>query len=267
MGRVTLPPLPAQAFRKTFERLHGQGRFQPWQVFADFCEMAAMAHANVVDKDPAREARYLEIVRRYERGEVDALCQMVAHVIDGLDPETDFLGQLFMDLELANHWRGQFFTPMAVARTTAEMLLPADLPQRVDEKGFITLLEPAAGSGAMVIAFAGAMLARGVNPQQHLHVTAIDVDATAAHMCYLQMSLLGIPGVVYIGDTLRMEMRQHLVTPMHYLGLWEYRLRRGRKMEVQQLVEPEHVEAAVAQLPPAPDGSPRQPPQLEMFAE
>jgi hypothetical protein len=82
----------------------------------------------------------------------------------------------------------------------------------------------------MVIGLAQAMRARGLNPQQQLHVTAIDKDPTAAHMCFVQLSLLGLPAVVHVGDTLRLEFREAYRTPFHHLGLWEWKLnaKRGR---------------------------------------
>jgi hypothetical protein len=77
----------------------------------------------------------------------------------------------------------------------------------------------------MVIALADVMHSRGVNPQQQLHVTAIDVGERAAHMADAQLSLLHIPAVVYVGNTLSMEMRDVWYTPAHILGGWGPRLR------------------------------------------
>jgi hypothetical protein len=39
------------------------------------------------------------------------------------------------------------------------------------------------------------MLSQGVNDQQHLHITAVDIDIRAVHMTYLQLSLLRVPAV------------------------------------------------------------------------
>jgi hypothetical protein len=49
----------------------------------------------------------------------------------------------------------------------------------------------------------------------------------AAHMAYVQLSLLGIPGIVVVGDTLRMESRAVWYTPAHIVGGWSRRLRGG----------------------------------------
>jgi hypothetical protein len=46
-------------------------------------------------------------------------------------------------------------------------------------------------------------------------------------MAYLQLSLLHIPAVVILGNTLALEEREHWFTPAHILGGWSRKLRRG----------------------------------------
>jgi hypothetical protein len=203
---------PEKEFQKIFRSLCQ--RHDRWRVFADFCEMSAMALANQVCKDPGREERYLDVVRRYSTEEAIALSHMLACVMAGLNWNTDFLGRQFIQLELANRDRGQVFTPVEVARFMAAMITdPNELARKVQEQGYVTLYEPAAGAGANVIAFAGVMLQSGLDPTRHLHVTAIDDDQVVAYMCFIQLAVLGIPAVVYVGDTLAMEMREELHTP------------------------------------------------------
>lgn len=113
-----------------------------------------------------------------------------------------------------------------MARMTA-----GDARQQLEKVPFIMLDEPAAGAGSMVIAFAEALLDQGINPQQSLFARCTDIDATAAHMCYLQLSYLGIPAEVAIGNTLTLETRQVFRTPLWYLGNWSQRLREQRAIE------------------------------------
>lgn len=208
---------PEKEFQKLFRSLCE--RHDRWRVFADFCEMSAMAIANRICADPKREERYLALVKRYSKDEAISLSDMLACVMAGLDWNTDFLGRLFIQLELANRNRGQVFTPIEVARFMAAMIVdPQILAQKVQEQGFVTLHEPAAGSGANIIAFAAVMKQAGFDPGQHLHVTAIDDDQVVAYMCFIQLAILGIPAVVFIGDTLGLEMREELHTPaLHQL--------------------------------------------------
>jgi hypothetical protein len=206
---------PEQEFQKLFRSLcHRHDR---WRVFADFCEMSAMALANQVCKDAEREERYLGVVRRYSKEEAISLSHMLACVMAGLNWSTDFLGRQFMHMGLANRDRGQVFTALEVARFMAAMITdPKELARKVQDQGYVTLYEPAAGAGANVIAFAGVMRQAGFDPSRYLHVTAIDNDPTVAFMCFIQLAILGIPAVVYVGDTLSMEMREALHTPALY---------------------------------------------------
>lgn len=211
-GKSSTADTPENEFRKIFRTVCE--RHDRWRVFADFCELSAMALANQGCKDQRREERYFEVVKRYSREEATALSDMLACVMAGLDLSTDFLGQQFTQLELANRDRGQVFTPIEVARFMATMITDRkELARKIEEQGFVTLYEPAAGAGANVIAFASVMLQAGFDPGKHLHVTAVDDDPTAAYMCFIQLAILGIPAVVYVGDTLRMEMREELHTP------------------------------------------------------
>ena len=44
-----------------------------------------------------------------------------------------------------------------------------------------------------------------INYQQNAYFVAQDIDPLVAKMCYIQLSLLGCPGVVIIGNTLEGE--------------------------------------------------------------
>ena len=113
------------------------------------------------------------------------------------------------------------------ARDFERMLVDSDNPEAlVAQHGFVTAQEPACGSGGMVIAFAKAMLERGLNPQQQLHVTATDLDVTAVHMAVIQLGLCGIPARIVHGDTLKLETFSTYETPHHHLGFWDMKLRR-----------------------------------------
>lgn len=91
-------------------------------MWADLISMIACTLANSTDPDK-EGARYLDREREYRQcaerlGGVDkpALCMSV--IVEALErnPEQDFLGELFMELELGNHWKGQFLHLIAYAR-------------------------------------------------------------------------------------------------------------------------------------------------------
>lgn len=210
-----------QAFAKL---VHENSRSRhPYTVFKDFCELAALSFSNAVDRAQfeVREARYLQIVKGYKTDEVARFPKMLACLTLSLEEGmSDCLGELFMALELGNSRAGQFFTPYPVSVLMAKMLC-TEAGQLCKERGFVRVMEPAVGAGGMVIATAEALRDEGINYQQAMHATCIDVDATAVHMAYVQLSLLHIPAIVMHGNALSLEQWGYWLTPAHVLGFWD----------------------------------------------
>lgn len=214
-------------------------RHQSWQVWADFIEMTAISISNAVDPTDTkgkREKRYMDIVARYTPTEQKVFPEMVTILVDALEsnPDQDFLGELFMALELGNHWKGQFFTPYNVCRMMAEMQC-RDAKQKVEAQGWISVNDPACGAGALLVAARNVFLRDGVGFDQALFI-AQDIDRVAGMMCYIQLSLLGCAGYVCIADTLCNPITGHSVlfprprpdqevwyTPMWFADVWQKR--------------------------------------------
>jgi type I restriction-modification system DNA methylase subunit len=244
-------------------------RHSHWQVFSDFVEMGATAISNAVDHGPRekREARYMEIVKRYKPEEVQKFPQMLAALTMALEQEPgDVLGRTFHDLELHNKYTGQFFSPDHLCRMMAKMMISEGVEEKIAARGFVTAQEPAVGGGAMIIALANELQAANINYQKHLHVTATDVDAKCVHMAYLQMSLLHIPAIIVHGNSLTLEEIDHWYTPAHIMGGWKWKLVRRPDTEPEQ--------ANVIERPPVAEPRPEperqetqqfQPAQLTLF--
>lgn len=232
-------------------------------VFRDFVELAACSIANAIDHQqaPAREERYLRTIGKYEKSDQERFPLMFSELVLALEEEPgDVLGQVFGMLEQGNAAAGQFFTPYHVCRLMADLTIGSadELRAAIDAKGYISLFEPAAGAGAMIIAYAQAMRAAGFNYQRHLHVTAVDVDPRAVHMAYLQLSLLGVPAVVVLGNTLTLEERERWYTPAHILGGWAWRLQRAEEATPEPVPEPVPEDVPKSSAPSA---------QLQLFGE
>jgi hypothetical protein len=241
-------------------------RHSAWQVFVDFAEAAAISLSNAVDwaqRDP-REERYMELIKRYKPEELATFPKMLVELTLALEKEPcDVLGETFHDLELHNKWSGQFFSPYPLCRMMAKMTLgdEEDVRARISARGFVTAQEPCCGSGAMVIALAHEMRELGINYQQHLHVTAIDVDPKCVHMAYVQFALLHIPAVIIHGNALSLEEFGRWYTPAHVMDGWTWKLRRDPEgaHEIQGVHEPAKPER------PGPDEERPPPSQLTLF--
>lgn len=222
-------------------------RHRRFTVFQDMVTMMGCAISNSVDQHhfAQREKMYMECVRRYEPEEVGTFPEMLAELalrLEEAGPD-DVLGRLYMQLDLGNAHKGQFFTPMHVCDLMAEISYSGGLRQKVESQGFVTVNDPASGGGAMLIAFAKNLADEGLSYQRHMHATAVDVDFTAAMMSYVQLSLLGIPAVVVHGNTLTVEEFSSWTTPAHVLGNWSLKLNMRRQ---SALTEADNTESNAA---------------------
>lgn len=244
-------------------------RHGPWPVFRDFVAMCALAVSNSVDQShfATREAEYMAIVGRYTKAEAEEMARGLALVVLGLETGMcDFLGSLFMQMEMGDSWKGQFFTPYEVSYLMSSLTMRGSVAAEIERKGYITVSDPCVGGGAMVIAAAHVLLDADINYQQHMHAVAVDIDIVAVHMAYVQLSLLHIPAVVYHGNSLSVETWSAWRTPAHVLGLWDARLRRAgdsaailaasrsRTASAQNQIVP-HAPAGTSDVAPAGNGA------------
>ena len=246
-----------------------------WTVFSDFVQLSAIDISNGVDLEHAAERKKegVRIAAKYNPKEMDCLRKMFTEVVEGLEenPDQDFMGDLFMNLELGNEYRGQFFTPYCVSSMMARMISDVDaLKRKIAKKGWVSVSDPACGAGGMLAAFANVCKSCDVNYQRSVLFVAQDVDYTAACMCYIQMSLLGCPGYVVVANTLTnpataIDKRMLIptptqnvwYTPLYFLPEWDWR----RKFALLDLMfnASVAVESHTAETPiPAPEPTPIQ---------
>ncbi|MNL25962.1 N-6 DNA Methylase [compost metagenome] len=179
------------------------------------------------------------MIAQYERAELDQLVQAFAHLVMSYELRVgaadfgDVLGSTFMMLDMGNARAGQFFTPYEVSRLMGNMMMGDGqaLVDKTSATGFVRVLEPACGAGGMLIAAAHALHDAGLNYQQCMHATAIDIDQRCVHMTFIQLALLHVPAVVIHGNGLTGECREQWFTPAHVLGGWGARLRRREAEE------------------------------------
>lgn len=212
---------------------------QKWQVWADLMEAMACAISNAVDRREEvfqkREERFAQAVGRLGGLEIPSKIFAITTMALEKEPEQDFLGDMYMSLNLGSHWHGQFFTPYEICRLMAEVDLPeVKVLEDLDNRHFITVNDPACGAGATLIAAINRFRQIGVD-QLHFLTTGNDIDSVAAKMCYIQLSLLGAAGWVAITNTLsnpvcgdplmpqEKEDQEFWYTPMFFHWAWDGR--------------------------------------------
>ena len=202
MAKGFVPRTDAEkSFIKAFDELCY--RHNPWTVWRDFVTVTATSIANAVDFNQAREDNYLAVVKGYTREEIDRFVEMSADVILAFadNPGQDFLGRLYQGLNFGSDWHGQFFTPWHVAKMMSKMTFH---PAELESKDFMSVCDPACGSGVMLLATASVCqdCDPPINYQERVLFVGQDLDPVVAMMCYIQISLIGCAGYVAIGNSL-----------------------------------------------------------------
>lgn len=191
-------------FQKIFSKLCNTK--SAWQVWSDFVEMTAISISNTCeprkDVKQERENAYLNIINSYSPKEQNLFPEMLGVLVIALEenPEQDFLGEMFMALELGSHWHGQFFTPYNLCKAMAKISV-GKANDIIEKRGYITVNDCACGAGATLIGARNELQEVGIGGTEAFFVGQ-DISRTAGLMCYIQLSLLGCAGYVVIADSL-----------------------------------------------------------------
>ncbi|EMG7890352.1 N-6 DNA methylase [Enterobacter hormaechei] len=201
-----------------------------WEVFSDFITLAASELDMARIRTPENIERSREICAKYDERDISNLHALFGLMVCALEAKFhDFLGAIFMELELGDDQNGQYFTPYNVQTLMAKLLMP-DVDETIRREGFVTVSDPASGAAGMIVAYAEYLLEAGYNPSEQMFGSCIDIDPIAADMAFIQLSLLGIPAEVVTGNTLTMQLNRVRYTPVYYINNFEKRLDDQRRI-------------------------------------
>jgi type I restriction-modification system DNA methylase subunit len=205
-----------------------------WEVFSDFITLAASELDLARIRTPENIEQSRVICAKYSEGDISHLHTLFCLMVCALEAKFhDFLGAIFMELELGDDRNGQYFTPYHVQSLMARLLMP-DVELTIRREGFVTVSDPASGAAGMIVAYAGVLLEAGYNPSEHMFGSCIDIDPIAADMAFIQLSLLGIPAEVVTGNTLTMQLNRVRYTPVYYINNFEKRLDDQRRINAMR---------------------------------
>ena len=201
-----------------------------WDVFQDFITLAANELDIARIRSPENIERSRKICGRYDAADLENMQMLFSLMVSALEAKFhDFLGTVFMELELGSGDMGQYFTPYCVQYLMAKMLLPGTL-NAIRREGIVTVSDPASGAGGMLIAYAECLLGADINPSMLMFAHCTDIDPIAADMTFIQLSLLGIGGEVVTGNTLTLQCSRIRYTPVYYFNHFEERLNSQRRI-------------------------------------
>lgn len=212
-----------------------------WSIWQDFIDMSAYTIANACewrqDVKDKREQSYLAVAKKYNKEELELFAKLFADTTLALEENAaqDFLGDIYMDMNFGGD-HGQFFTPWNVAELMADIMTDSNTMRiQLAQNGYISVNDCACGAGCMLLAFANSCKTRyNINYQQSVLFVAQDIDPVVAKMCYFQMSLLGCPGYVIVGNSLTeppigdvlhptvKDPNSLWYTPLYYMRLWDF---------------------------------------------
>ena len=262
--------------QKTVARLfeHLAERQARWTVWTDFVVMSAIAISNTVDSvhREAREKEYMTRASKYTKDELQVFAEMLAETVMALEvnPNQDFLGELYMNLGLGNEHAGQFFTPYDVCRCMAEITLPG-IKEQIADKGWVGVSDCACGAGATLIAAVNTAMSMKINFQTSMLIVAQDIDYVVASMCYLQLSLLGCAGYVVVDNSITNPSTSYdkrglipvdngnvWYMPMYFTGVWHWRRVWAGIDRIMDAAMPAAIPAPAEEAPPI-----EEPPAIE----
>lgn len=178
------------------------------KVFADFVTVTSCTLSFF-----QREDEYVRVMKQYTRTQVNLFVEAFGQLILDMDnrPFEDVLGPVYMEVHsnVSKQARGEFYTPWSISCLMAEMTCPEPKAGEIT-----TFNDPAVGSGGMPLAFAKTWVERGFD-LLNVQMVLQDINKLAVDMCFINMTLWGIPAVVLLGDTLKEE-----VLEAHHTIFW-----------------------------------------------
>lgn len=219
----------------------GKQALEKWELLMD---VIACTLSNGIEPDrnrrKEREEEFNAAMKRLG-DDKDSVVKLFANIVKALTekPCEDYLGKLYMALNLGNCSRNQYFTPTAVAEIMARATLDRDVQEQIEREPYkyISFQDPSCGAGVTLIAMAKILKEQGVDYQANCLFVGQDIDKVVAQMCYIQLSLIGVAGYVCVGDTLEnpivckknllpieQKKQSFWFTPAYYSNIWQLRV-------------------------------------------
>ena len=211
-----------------------------YEVFTDFIKLMAYSISSVVDlsaKDE-RDKQYRDIAKNYTTEQLNSCTEITALVTSALEKKReDVFGRLYMELGFGDKLKAQVFTPTGISNLMARLALDKEsVENAIKKEGFVMVEDSACGGGSTLIQAIEVLKDMGVNPNSQILVFANDLDFNAVVMCYVQLSLLGVPAVIKNQDTLTLETYSTWFTPFFIWGGWSSRLRLKQTFEKMRAI-------------------------------
>lgn len=191
------------------------------EKFADFCQVSYLSLSLQAprdeDHDDAKRKLLAETFDKYDdpaEQVMEFFGELLGQVIEALSQgQRDFLGEVAEEINILNPRLGQFFTPYSISQMTAHALIGASFYEKIDHTGYVSVLEPAIGSGSLALAIAELLDERDYSPSSCLWIEGVELNRTAFHMAYIQLALRGLSGRIVHGNSITQEVYSYDILP------------------------------------------------------
>lgn len=188
-----------------------------YNVFNDFLKVTATSLARFdesnLDVWQEREKIFKDTLERYDVDTQKLFVEMFAELGLELNDNSqspryrDVLGGIFQGMELYDRKNGQVFTPPHIGKLMGDIAMDKDFIQsEIEKSGYLRIVEPCCGSGAITLNALNTILESGVNPCKHCFVEAYDMDERCILMIFIQLSLYRIPAIVMLKDAITQKV-------------------------------------------------------------
>ncbi len=216
-----------------------------WRAFEDWCQLAAIELSNRVDwtQADARLATHTRIVKSYNPEECRIAANMFGLLVEEMEHRMtvagyeDVMGEIFHELDVQNKYKAQFFTPNSLSEMMGRLAIGDDIKETLKHQPFITMNDAACGSGSTIYGGLNGVRRAGGNPCRDVLVVAGDVDERCVYMCYIQLSLYGIPAIVMRQNALTLDEPDVWYTPVYVLDGWWWKNRKRHRENVRQVAD------------------------------
>lgn len=196
-------------------------RYGDHEAFRDIVTCCAYSFANSVDFKEDREKEYLRIINKYSDEEKDLFSKIPVALVneyEKAEEPIDVLGDIYENLYLIKKGAAQFFTPIEICKVMAKMTIDKNSSEKaIEERGYVSVSDPACGSGRNLYAAYSELLDKGINNNKIL-LEGDDLDLTCCCMTYIQLSLMGANAIVHHQDTLTMKRFDTFYTVAYFMN-------------------------------------------------
>jgi type I restriction-modification system DNA methylase subunit len=182
-----------------------------YQVFTDFLDLTISSFSG-------DESQYSSCIQRYrndghDEATIENLLRRHAKALSGLivaleQSNEDVLGAVYEHYSTTSDNFSQHFTPKSVGKTMTELSFPDEDEIRNASPDDPLLIGDISGCGSGSLLLDSAHRLRTIRPDCPAVYIGWDIDSDCAKMCVINFVLNGLPGYVFQGDTLQLQVNR-----------------------------------------------------------